>query len=40
MSLKYIKKEVRDKVDILHADKNQSVLKFIPTLWASVFPTR
>ena len=36
MSLQYFKKEVRDKVDFLQADKHQS---FSSTLWASKFPT-
>ena len=36
MSLQYFKKEVRDKVDFLQADKHQS---FGSTLWASKFPT-
>ena len=27
MSLQYLKKEVRDKVDFLHADKHQSFLQ-------------
>ena len=40
MSLQYLKKEVKDGVDFLHADKHQSFLKFISTLWASKFPTR
>ena len=40
MSLQYLKKEVKDEVDFLHADKYQSSQKFISTLWASKFPTR
>ena len=27
MSLQYLKKDVRDEVDFLHADKHQSLLK-------------
>ena len=27
MSLQYLKKEIRDEVDFLHADKNQSFLQ-------------
>ena len=41
MSLKYLKKEDRDEIDFLHADKYQKVsYKLISTLWASKFPTR
>ena len=36
MSLQYLKKEVKDEVYFLHADKHQSFLK---TLWSSKFPT-
>ena len=35
MSLQYLKKEVKDEVNFLHADKHE-----ISTLWASKFPTR
>ena len=28
MSLQYLRKEVKDEVDFLHAEKHQSVLKF------------
>ena len=38
MSLLYLKKEVRDKVYLLHADKFS--YKLISTLWASKFSTR
>ena len=30
ISLQYLKKEVRDEVDFLHADKHQSFLQFDP----------
>ena len=41
MSLKYLKKVDRGKVDFLHADKNEKVsYKLISTLWTLKFPTR
>ena len=46
MSLQYLKKEVRDEVDFLYADKHQPnadkqvSYKLILTLWISKFPTR
>ena len=39
MSLQYLKKEVRYKVDILHADKHRVSYKLVLTLWPSKFPT-
>ena len=38
MSLQYFKKEVRDEVDFLHADKHKICYKSISTLRASRFP--
>ena len=38
MSLQYLKKEVKDKVDFLHADKHQSFIKvYFKTLGIKVF---
>ena len=47
MPLQYLKKEVRDKNDFLHADIKVAnklnikvVFKYISTLWIPKFPTR
>ena len=47
MPLQYLKKEVRDKNDFLHADIKVTnklnikvVFKYISTLWIPKFPTR
>ena len=40
MSLQYLKKEVRDEVDLLHVDEHQVSYKLISTHWVSKFPTR
>ena len=34
MSLQYLKKEVKDEVDFLHADKHQNLYKLISIIWA------
>ena len=34
MSLQYLKKEVKDEVDFLHADKHQNFYKLISIIWA------
>ena len=39
ISLQYLKKELINEVDFFHADKHQSFLKLISTLWPSKFPT-
>ena len=40
MSLQFLKKELRDENDFMHADKHQSFYKLISALWVSKFPTR
>ena len=37
ISLQYLKKEVRDKVDFFHADKHEVSYQLNSTLWASNF---
>ena len=38
MSSQFLKKDVRNDVDILHEDKHQNFLQLISTLWTSKFP--
>ena len=40
MSLQYLKKEVRDEFDFLHADSHQSVLQVDFNTLGIKFPTR
>ena len=40
MSVQYLKKEVRDEVDFLHADKHQSGLQVDFNTLSSKFATR
>ena len=40
ISLQYLKENVKDIVDFLHADKIKVSCKLISTLWASKFPTK